>query len=110
MLGEPIETPAGTAVGVDVFFVSAVAATPAAAAPPTARAIHNHLCPFGPTLAVEARASGESERYSEQVVPARVFPLSAVTRTSSEPAVWFHCIPQTPARPSAPVVTISVFD
>lgn len=92
------------------FPASAVAATPAAAAPPTANPIHSHLWPRGPTRAVLARASGESERKMEQVVPARVCPLSAVIRISSAPAVRFHCMPQTPARPSAPVVTISVFD
>src|SRR5580704_19132118 len=86
MLGEPIENPAGvldTGAGLPV---SAVTATAAAAAPPAARAIQSHLCPLGPALAVDARASGESEREIEQVVPARACPLSAVIRTSSEPA------------------------
>ena len=88
IVGEPIWTDAAGAVDADDFLPNATTATPAAAAPATARVIHSHLwLPRGPIRAVELRACGESERYMEQTVPARVCPFAAVIRTSSEPAV-----------------------
>ena len=94
-----------------VFFeVSPLAKTPPAAAPATANEIHSHLCPPRPRFRELAAASGASLKNWGHIVPARVCPLTAVIRTSKDPAVRFHCMPQTLARPSARVVTISVFE
>lgn len=86
---------------------AAPAPTPTAIAPP----IHSHLCP--PCDAVKTPSppdlgATESLKYCVLMRPARACSLIAVTRISTGPGVLFHCIPHTDARPSGPVVTISV--
>ena len=85
---------------------------PAAAPPPTAAAISSHLV-FPPCDALNvpsppACGTAVSLRYCVLTIPARAWSLIAVMRISIGPATLFHCIPETDARPSAPVLATSV--
>src|SRR5579872_5017178 len=82
-------------------------ATAAPAPPTTASPIHSHLWP---PCGRRAEASLPAASDIGHTVPARASPFVAVMRTSKEPAVRFHCMPQTLARPSEPVVAISDFE
>ena len=112
MLGLPIESPVtGDTLGGAVDPFDRTNAAPPPAAPAASAASHSHLCP--PCDAVKTPSppdfgATESLKYSVLMRPARACSLIAVTRISTGPGVLFHCIPQTDARPSGPVVTISV--
>src|SRR5580704_5898729 len=108
MVGAPIWTPAAAGELLDLP-TTAAPKTAAPAAPATPSAIHSHLCPPPEILCDFVPASAEAERYCEQTIPARVWPLDAVIRISIRPADRFHCIPHALARPSERVVAISVF-
>src|ERR1035437_5997414 len=79
-------------------------ATPAAAARATTREIHRSLWLPNPARVFAGAVPlifGASLRDCELTAPARACPFTAVMRISNGPAVWFHCIPHTAARPSA---------
>src|SRR5690242_18304556 len=110
MVGFPIEVGVVVGAAAAVDFDEPRSPMPAAAAPPIAAAMINHLVrewceavnvPSPPAFTV-------SLRYWVTATPARAGPLEAVTLISKAPDVLFHCMPQTVAVPSALVVTISV--
>ena len=92
-------------------FRAATPATPAAAAPATTSEIHRSL--WLPRAArnfpgAVSRATDALLKDCELTTTARAGPFTAAMRISNGPAVRFHCMPHTAARPSACVAAISV--
>src|ERR1700722_13409432 len=100
MVGVPICSGDTALAGEDLRATTPATAT--AAAPATIAEIHKTLwLPHpAPALPEAALASGASLSDCALTAPARACPFTAVMRISNGPAVWFHCMPQTAARPS----------
>lgn len=111
MVGKPICTGCAVTGGASPGVCVALRlprANPAAAPPPANAAKRIHLR-FPPPPDLGDFATGVSEMYCEQIVPARDSPLAAVTRTCRAPGTRFQRIPCTAARPSVAVIAMSVF-
>ena len=112
MVGVPIRVMLTAAVGADPPAPPpCTASMPAAAAPPAPSTIHAHLCPpCPPEFRMACELSSALLKVSEQTVPARKAPFAAVMRTSNDPAIRFHCMPQALTLPSGWLVATSVFE